>query len=67
MGVHSINGVKRSQAEINLGLKLVSPLLKVVGPLVELGELAVPLQHLLHVNAHDVHHLADLRLRLGES
>jgi len=50
-----------------LSLKLVCPLLKIVGPLVEFGELAVPLQHLLHVDPHDVHHFPDLRLRLRQA
>jgi len=51
----------------SLSLKLVCSLLKIVGPLIELGELAVPLQHLLHVDPHDVHHLPNLRLRLRQS
>ena len=55
------------QSMLNLSLKLVCSLLKIVGPLIELWELAVPLQHLLHVDPHDVHHLPNLRLRLRQS
>merc|ERR1719187_1308033 len=42
-------------------------LLKIVSPLVEFGELAIPLQHLLHIDPHDVHYFPDLRLRLRQS
>merc|ERR1719186_878061 len=49
-----------------LGLELGCSILQVVGSLVKLGQLAVPLQHLLHVDPHDVNHLPHLGLCLGQ-
>lgn len=45
-------------------LKLARPVLQCVRPAVQLRQLLVPLQHLLHVDAHDADHLVDLGLRL---
>lgn len=41
------------------GLELRGPGLQRVCPVVELRQLLVPLQHLVHVDPHDVHHLRD--------
>lgn len=39
------------------GLKLWGTCLQCICPVVELWQLLVPLQHLVHVHPHDVHHL----------
>ena len=51
---------------IYLCLKLAGALLEIVSSLIKLGELAVSLQHLLHINPHDVHPLSHLGLCLCE-
>lgn len=45
-------------------LELARPVLERVRPAVQLRQLLVPLEHLLHVDAHDADHLVDLGLRL---
>ena len=49
-----------------LCLKLTGPLLQVVSPLVKLGQFAIPLQHLLHIDPHDVNHFPNLGLGLSQ-
>lgn len=45
-------------------LELTGPVLQRIRPAVQLRQLLVPLQNLLHVDAHDADHLVDLGLRL---
>lgn len=48
-------------------LELGCALLQLIGPLAQLRQLLVPLQHLLHVHPHDADHLVHLGLCLLQS
>jgi hypothetical protein len=48
-------------------LKLRGPVLQRVRPLIQLGQLVVPVENLLNIILHDAHDLVDLRLLLGHA
>ena len=55
-------GGGREEASYHLLLKLSTAVLQGVRPLLQVPQLAVPLQHVLHVLVHDPYHLVHLQV-----